>query len=490
MQYMKLDEEKRNMIIPPAEKHAENVFLDSWYVINRTAPTSGGNNQITFGQTQQQIQFIIPQGTVFNPSKVNLNCKFTAAAVAGSYAYIPAQYTSWINRMQVVTGDSVNVLMDVNNSDRYQKLALPLTKPFIHRSVNDGCVFPSQRGSLIGTHINDCDPYVTTTANGTSSQFIYPQSLVGLANYDLFNAQDGVVPTNVNFFRIYSINFGENWPDSFWAIDQDIYISSNLKITIYLSTLSNIGFSATTASVSGTLVPAPLASASISNVSLQYFAQQAEDSRKLAIEKSMQGFSLAIPFIYAFTIQSNGGVSTPSFNIEGPSRDPIQRLYKLYMAPFTPNQISYNSTIANSGLVQLNDCSNGIFTNGYTASRLWTYLTVTLNGRMQVILDPTNGEDYSFIKTQFSSPAITSEVDAKIYGGVPMIFSDMKDIKYSGEDYIGMKTMNGSVTCQPYFTIAPTFAVPGGNSNVQVEIFGVFLAPLHCKNGMLSWDRF
>ena len=462
----------------------DRIIEKSGYRIVRQGPTIG-NGSYTFGNSNNYVQLEVQAG-VINPSKLAFQGQLSLVGSTG-VALAHASYFPYINRIEVTASNGVTIC-SISNMDKYTKAAGPLMANYKERSNVDGFLFPSERGSVSSTTIYD-DNYLTTTSNGTTSGAIQPESMDEMSYFDTV-IPVGTVVASQNYLRNHSIPFSRMLFDTWFNLNEDFHFAGSIIIKLYMSTLQKVGICI--ANGTNPTIGHQLTSATYTNLGIQIFYQMMPEAIAIAEFKSRQGYVVACPYVCSTGTVYSGSSQNGTFHLQGPALDPLTRIYKYYYLITFPDTL--NSITAGDGSISVTDSSNVTYAAGppqASRPKLWIQCQAQAPNKGQFItLDTSRNEEISLINAQYKDTSFNSESSYKICGVLAYTFDDAYTMKYyDGKVFVG-DTLGYSTAYDLQHNFTVPVGAPNGLTNSQLEhnIFAVFIAPLYHKDGKCSWN--
>lgn len=455
--------------------------LQARYVQNRLIPLQG--NSFTASQNQSQTTAQFPD-CVWNPSKTILeftvNCPATPAATVPQF---PADFCSFFNKLNLRTSEGETII-NIENVDRYTKCSLSYMNDPYENSQTEGYICPSYRQSINATdNGNDCDNYIDNTGTGTIIE-VPPSSITSKLNYfgPLVKTTSSLSSATA-YSKTYSISLAKLFPETFFSLDKDI---STHPMTLELSWKSYIywGFVMSTNASPPVISQLP-SNITISNITILYYVQADADVCKI-ITDSMQTY--IIPYIYGYVQNFNNGSGTlqTSFKPQPPSKDPDNRLLKVYYLVNQPDGAGgAASCLCNSSNVTATALGAG--TDPLASPKLFSGFQQTIKGKLTLnLLSYKDITSHVLINHEH---CFEGDLDFMVNSCIPSCFSTELCGKHliDGETVVGLPLDDGyfdigtSVQTSLLFDAAPF--------PVNHHAFAIILTRIYVFNNVLTFDK-
>lgn len=454
--------------------------LQANYKIGRYSPYQG--NSFTFSNSQTQMNFEIPR-CVWNPSRsvLEFTLSLPPAVVAGLISFIPSDFCSLFQSIQVKTSQGLT-LVNLTDIDRYTKASFPYMVELEENSSQTGYMCPSIRGALdSSTLLNDSYFDLQIAGAALAQQLVPMSSITSRQNYNMSVAKLTQVPTgNTAFNKTFTIPMKLLLPDSFFALDRDVYLDP-INIQFIFKPLNFIGFQAAANGTTGQTIP----SASINNL-LMLIYQQADPETINMVKSTPQ--QIVIPYLFSQSTSFNsGGTQTTNFKIIAPSSNPENRVLKIYYLITLPDNQGPNAAVqatilCNSSNVNTLVATTDTFSNPKLFSSAQNYIKGDLN------LNLLNFWDIAAHSLSCHVHGFKGDLDYMINSCIPTVFTTKKcKRKYDGD------TMEGMPLDGNYFDVSHNIQTSSAFQNLTPSVsllhhmFSVTLVKCLIQNGVFQY---
>ena len=498
--------------LQPQIQDKKNQVTPAFYKTVKVQPSN--NNIASFISSQQTIQFEIAGNNVYNFSKFSISflrgIPLTNATNGNNY-FIPNNYCPFFNRIETWTSSNVR-LVDVNNVHIYSKMAGLLNLNFTENTSSQGMIYPSNRTSTssLSTYTGTTgqngllngDTYINSQiSQGTSGNDfgLYYRSLFGYSNNDASFAtvaNGDSTASNFKNNKKYTIQLSDILPDSFFAIDKDIYISETMYIKFTLNTLNYVLFeigngSGTVANTySGILANPTTTSLPATNWTLLTYIQANEMVKSAVIQENESMSSLIIPLINMnyYSIGYGAGLKGSIFKVLASTLN--SRLYKIYSILIS-NLVSGGVYLADT----LNSCN--ILLDSYNTAQAYelkyNYINLYFNNNFIIGLDVQSNDDLSHIMNQFKNNSFIDEISYKDNSVIAHVF-DSQAVDKNQYDGLTMRgeqfPTNNEHSINWQYQILPTQGA-GNNANGFTNYqCAVVLSEIYILKGRFSLNPF
>ena len=413
--------------------------------------------------TNPQVTFELPADSLINFSRLIFSFSrgaTPATHATNTYVAIPANFFSFLSRIEVYSGSGNLKLLDLTNADIYSKCSAHLNNDFLKNSNSNGLIYSKKGDDFIPNSNKELDGAVVTK-----------DAVLTYQNYEIGGLSSGTanqpLPSNN-----YNIRLGDAYPDTIFNLNKTIYIAKSVFIRMTFNNTSRI--------VCGISAGLPLAinnvTMPISNFALKTYTENDPLIIDQVKKQSMNGASYVMPDIVSNQISVSGagvkGLQSKFTNMTG---NADSRLYKCYSI--------LNSTGTGSAgtILPTSNYQNGKY----------NYLSLFVNSQNILNLDVAANDDIHHMILQHKDHSITNDDILKDNGVICNVFdTSLAHKEYNVDELKGLTFGNGDITINWQYTIpanltSPAFPVYGSASYDNYQ-FGVILRKLYAKDGQLS----
>ena len=455
-----------NIQLQPELDNQIKQEINSYYKILNV---SQQGNLAAINTSKNQILIEIPSDIVFNPSMLSLSFNIThVGTTADKLNALPSFYIPFFSRCELYSSSNNIRLVDVQNLDIYNKMAIGLYNNFLNNQ--DSYLYTSNRSTFANTTPLTSDYFIDS--NVISDRLLtYDVSLIA-------GTVNTVLPT-----KTYNIKLCDLIPNSFFSINRNIYSSSVLYLRLETNTLSQIMYLFDSAALSTTSQDTSTTALTITSLNLNVYCEANYDLINIARQQqnSKEGLSLVLPEIQnaQYSLSGTAGQKGSIVKVVNPSSSDA-RLYMVIS--------SLTNTLFKTGSYSPNNMSNNL-------NLKYNQVQLYVNSNLLSQFDTTLNQDLNYVDNVFENHSFNSILAYKNISPFVYIFSSkkIKDNKFDGNLMDGMVYQpNGEITLNlTYNIVAPNdTAVHPTNNNFNHNIYTVTKRKIYLKDGKFSYIPF
>jgi hypothetical protein len=453
--------------------YSPSVSNHSSVIYRNVSPQGSTSLTLSSGSLSGPVEFVLSSSAIrLAKSRINFTVNVAIPSGAdGSFNYINANLTSLLGRMVIYDAATSNILMDVNNFEKYGQLITPMCTPATELASKAQALI--QGTGSIGTQIDAATSAFNPLEDMSKSNFLTGAATNGsspadggaaiatpvnrIAGYG--NSYVGKREFYVGIAKVAATPVGATQIDvslplsafkmTVAAVDKVLYSPSSLIVQLYFNATDQFGFSPTANTpITG---PVSLATTTVSNINMSLATEANLAIVSQVINKVMSGGGISLPIPYVSVVRQQLATSTQhSYQIQL-TAGYGKRILFIASAPFRPTGTNYPAADA----LNLN--------NFHPRGVLSTYNTFLNNVPISnpAGYDCTKGQDFTIANKAFLERSCIQTSGEYLYSNWVHVdswvgYRSLCDLDPTAIDGLDVSTQSATYQWQANFTAGLT----------------------------------